>query len=127
VDALDECQEEDGTRSHLLATLRDLQRKADMRLMVTSRFIPDIENEFRLALRLEIRTSDADVKRFVIGQTYRLPKCVQRDNHLQRVVQEKIIKAVDGMLVFHIPSTSMVYLRLRQVSSCTSLYRFASR
>jgi hypothetical protein len=101
VDALDECQEKDGTRSQLLAKLRDLQRNADMRLMVTSRFIPDIENEFKLALRLEVRASDADVKRFVMGQMYRLPKCVQRDDELRRVVQDKIAEAVDGMSAFH--------------------------
>jgi Cdc6-like AAA superfamily ATPase len=51
VDALDECQEKDGTRSQLLAKLRDLQRKADMRLMVNSRPIRDIDNEFERALR----------------------------------------------------------------------------
>jgi len=127
VDALDECQEKDGTRSQLLAKLRDLQRKADVRLMVTSRFIPDIENEFRLMPRLEIRASDADVERFVMGQMYRLPKCVQRDNELQRFVQDKIVEAVDGMSVFRTPFPSTVNLRPRQVSSCPSSCGFASR
>jgi hypothetical protein len=127
VDALDECQEKDGTHSQLLAKLRDLQRKADMRLMVTSRFIPHIENEFRLALRLEVRASDEDVKRFVIGQMYRLPKCIQRDNELQRFVQDKIVEAADGMSVFRTPFMSAVNLRLCQVSSYPSLCRFASR
>jgi Cdc6-like AAA superfamily ATPase len=112
VDALDECQENDGTRSQLLAELRDLQCKADMRLMVTSRFIPDIENEFRLALRLEVRASDEDVKRFVIGQIYRLPRCIQRDSELQRFVQDKIVKAVDGMSAFRTLFMSTVNLRL---------------
>jgi NACHT domain len=127
VDALDECQEMDGTRSQLLAKLRDLQCKADMRLMVTSRFIPDIENEFKLALRLEVRASDADVKQFVMGQMFRLPKCVQRDKELQRVVQDKIVEAVDGMSAFRTPLTSTVSLRLCQVSSYPSPCRFASR
>jgi hypothetical protein len=103
VDALDECQEKDGTRSQLLAKLRDLRRKADIRLMVTSRFIPDIEDEFRLVPRLEVQASDADVKRFVMGQMDRLPKCVQRDNELQKVVQDKIVEAVDGMSAFRTP------------------------
>ena len=95
--------------------------------MVTSRLIPDIENEFRLMPRLEVRASDADVKQFVMGQIYRLPKCVQRDNELQRFVQDKIVEAVDGMSVFRTPFTSTVNLRLRQVSSCPSPCRFASR
>ena len=121
VDALDECQEQDGTRSQLLIKLRELQRKGDVRLMVTSRFIPDIEDEFKLALRLEVRASDADVKRFVIGQMYRLPKCVQRDNELQKVVQDKIVEAVDGMSAFRTPFTSTVNLRLSGFSLPVSM------
>lgn len=95
VDALDECQSE--TRRQLVAKLRDLQAVADVRLMATSRFIPDIEDAFRLAPRLEVKASDEDVKRFVAGQTCRLPACIQRSVALQKMVQEKIVEAVDGM------------------------------
>ncbi|RYP10462.1 hypothetical protein DL764_000645 [Monosporascus ibericus] len=103
VDALDECAYKDGTRSQLLANLRDLQSKTDMRLMVTSRFIPEIETEFRSMPTLEVRASGTDVKRFVLGQIYRLPKCVLRDDELQGFTQDKIVEAVDGMSVFRIP------------------------
>ncbi|EON63613.1 hypothetical protein W97_02841 [Coniosporium apollinis CBS 100218] len=99
VDALDECPDKHGTRSQLLAKLRDLQSKTDLRLMVTSRFIPDIKNTFKSTPRLEVRASNADVKRFVAGQMYRLPKCVQRDDELQGFVQDRIADAVDGMFL----------------------------
>ncbi|RYO96288.1 hypothetical protein DL765_011625 [Monosporascus sp. GIB2] len=99
VDALDECAYEDGTRNQLLATLRDLQSETDMHLMLTSRLIPDIENEFRSMPTLKVRASGADVKRFVLGQVYRLPKCVQRDDELQGFAQDKIVEAVDGMFL----------------------------
>jgi hypothetical protein len=46
VDALDECPNKDGTRNQLLSILRNLQREVDVRIMVTSRFIPEIELEF---------------------------------------------------------------------------------
>jgi hypothetical protein len=95
VDALDECQNE--TRRQLCTKLLDLQKGADMRLMVTSRFIPDVEEAFRLASRLEVEASDEDVKQFVISQIHRLPACIQRDVALQHLVQEKIVEAVDGM------------------------------
>jgi Cdc6-like AAA superfamily ATPase len=95
VDALDECQNE--TRRQLCTKLLDLQKGADMRLMVTSRFVPDVEDAFRLASRLEVEASDEDVKQFVISQIHRLPACVQRDVALQHLVQEKIVEAVDGM------------------------------
>lgn len=95
IDALDECQ--DGTRHQFLAKLRDLQAGRDVRLMATSRFIPEIEDAFRDALMLEVQASREDVKRFVAGQTYRLPRCIRRDTALQEIVQEKIVEAVDGM------------------------------
>ncbi|OCK92309.1 ankyrin, partial [Cenococcum geophilum 1.58] len=98
IDALDECRN-NGTRHQLLAKLRDLQAGTDLRLMITSRFIPEIVDELKEELRLEVQASDEDVKRFVAGQIYRLPKCIQRDSALQGMVQEKIVKAVDGMFL----------------------------
>jgi hypothetical protein len=65
--------------------------------MVTARFIPDIEDAFKAALRLEVQASREDVKRFIAGQTYRLPACIQRSTALQDMVQEKILEAVEGM------------------------------
>jgi Cdc6-like AAA superfamily ATPase len=95
VDALDECQNE--TRRQLLANLFDLQKEGDIRLMATSRFIPDVEDAFRQALRLEVQARKEDVKRFVAGQMYRLPACIQRNAVLQEMVQERIVEAVEGM------------------------------
>ncbi|KAL8893509.1 MAG: hypothetical protein Q9192_005193 [Flavoplaca navasiana] len=97
IDALDECQS--GTRHQFLAKLRDLQAGRDVRLMVTARFMPDIEDAFEGALRLEVQASEEDVKRFVAGQIYRLPRCIQRDPVLQDLLQEKIVEAVDGMFL----------------------------
>ena len=100
IDALDECRDSDGTRHQLLVRLRELQAGADLRMMVTSRFIPEIVDEFREALRLEVQASNEDVTQFVAGQIYRLPKCIQRDSALQKMVQGKIVGAVDGMYAF---------------------------
>ncbi|KAF1952740.1 hypothetical protein CC80DRAFT_169745 [Byssothecium circinans] len=100
VDALDECRNDDGTRRWLLARIRDLQNKADVRFLATSRFILDILDEFKDSGRLEIQASDEDVRRFVAGQVHRLPSCIQRKHELQRLVQDKIAESVDGMCVF---------------------------
>ncbi|KAF2008719.1 hypothetical protein BU24DRAFT_359840 [Aaosphaeria arxii CBS 175.79] len=99
MDALDECRDSDGTRRTFLTRLRALQARRDIRLMATSRFIPEIEDGFKEAIKLEIEASQEDVKRFVVGQIYRLPKCIQRSDELQGMVQTKIVKAVDGMYV----------------------------
>lgn len=97
VDALDECQYD--IRRQFLVKIRDLQVRHDVRLMITSRFIPDIESFFQNALKLEVRASEEDVKQFVIGEMYRLPLCVQRNVTLRKSVQERIVEAVDGMYV----------------------------
>ena len=95
VDALDECQKE--TRRQLCIKLLDLQKGTDVRLMVTSRFVLDVKDTFRLALRLDIKASDKDIKQFVAGQIHRLPGCVQRSATLQVLVQERVVEAVGGM------------------------------
>jgi ankyrin repeat protein len=97
IDALDECRDSDGTRSQLLARLKNLQMGQDVRIMATTRFIPEIEAELPAAMKLEIQASDEDVRRYVAGQTHRLPRCIQRDPALQAMMQDKFVEAVDGM------------------------------
>ncbi|KAF1935332.1 ankyrin, partial [Clathrospora elynae] len=99
IDALDECQNSDGTRVQFLTKIRDLQAGQNVCVMVTSRFIPDIVDAFRESLTLEVRANREDVKRFVAGQIYRLPGCIKRNPALQEIVQEKIVEAVDGMFL----------------------------
>ncbi|KAF2622262.1 hypothetical protein BU25DRAFT_434972 [Macroventuria anomochaeta] len=86
VDALDECPERDGTR-----------RRTDLCLMATSQHISDIVEEFKDMPWVEVRASNADVTRYVVGKIDRLAKCVERDGDLQELVQTKIVEAVDGM------------------------------
>lgn len=108
IDALDECPERDGTRSQLLKLCYSLQGQADLRLMATSRHISDIVAEFKDKPQVEVRASDADVKRYVEGKIDRLAKCVQRDRDLQELVQDTIVEAVDGMWVIRVPTQSVV-------------------
>jgi Cdc6-like AAA superfamily ATPase len=102
VDALDECADDDGTRKLLLYRLRLLQANSALNLMVTSRFIPKIQQEFQSALQLEIRASDQDVQRYLEGQMYRLASCVTKNVNLQDKIINEIINTVDGMYGSHI-------------------------
>jgi hypothetical protein len=117
VDALDELSDQHGTRSQFLTNLRDLQSRANMNLMATSRFNSDIMKDFRHMPLLEIRASDADVREFVAGQTSLMPKCVQQSHDLQIFLQDRIVETVDGMLV----SLFLLYMcssRVGQVFAC---------
>lgn len=130
VDALDECSDKHNTPHRLLEKLRDLENTEGIRLMVTSRFIPDIEGEFKSASKLEIRASPHDVTKFVKGQIPRLGKCVQRDNDLKREIEEHIVEAVKGMLVliFHSPGyLSLMICFLGFFLPASTLIRFAIR
>lgn len=106
IDALDECQ--DGSRGQFLAKLRDLQVGRDVHVMVTSRSTPDIVDAFGDAIKLEVRASDEDMKRFVSDQIFRLPRCIQHDSTLQEMVREKAVNAADGMYVLYLARVIIV-------------------
>jgi hypothetical protein len=97
VDALDECTDRDGTRSRLIDELHHIQAKVNLRLLFTSRSLPEITQKFQSNPVLKIRAHEDDVGRFVAGQIPRLPKCIQRDEELRNTAQTKIVQAVDGM------------------------------
>ena len=66
------------------------------------------------------------MKQFVKGQMYQLPNCVQRDDALQVMVQEKLVEAVDGMLVYCGRLDNTTDSRLFQVPSCSPPFRLPS-
>lgn len=98
IDALDECLDQDGNRVRLLAFIRDLQRDANLNVMVTSRYIPELEEGFEHAAKLEVRASKDDVKTFVASHMFQFPRCVKGDEDLASTVENEIVNAADGML-----------------------------
>jgi NACHT domain len=101
IDALDECQVSNGVRRILLSEILDLQAKTGANLFATSRFIPEIEKEFKRDLLLEIRARDEDVRRYLGGHMFQLPSFVSNNPDLQEEIKTSIVKAVDGMYVSH--------------------------
>ncbi len=101
VDALDECQVSNGVRKRFLSELFNLQAKAEVNLLATSRFIPDIEKEFEDSIILEIRATKEDVQRYLDGHMSRLPRCVSQNHILQGEIASGTIKAVDGMYMHY--------------------------
>ncbi|OBT99017.2 hypothetical protein VE01_02493 [Pseudogymnoascus verrucosus] len=99
IDALDECQVSDGGLTKFLSEILRLQTNTGANLFVTSRFIPHIVEEFQGAPSLEIRASDGDVKRYLDGQSSRLPSFVRRNLDMQEKINAEIVKAVDGMFL----------------------------
>lgn len=95
IDALDECLKDH--RNRLLAMLHDLQSSRSLSFMATSRFIPEVIQQFSHSPTIEVRADDSDVRRFVAGRMDLLPSFVQRDGELQKAIKDGISTAVDGM------------------------------
>jgi ankyrin repeat domain-containing protein 50 len=103
VDALDECDETNGTRSGLIAELLGLPPIAN--LLVTSRHVLSIEDKLNQSPRLEIRASDMDVRIYLedrIQKESRLKRHVQADPSLRNSIIDTIVKKVQGMSVSHL-------------------------
>jgi hypothetical protein len=99
IDALDECQVSNGVRRILLSEILDLQARTGANLFATSRFILEIEKEFKRDLLLEIRARDEDVRKYLGGHMFQLPSFVLNNLDLQEEIKTSIVKAVDGMYV----------------------------
>jgi hypothetical protein len=91
IDALDEYPE--GDRSTLLKKLREL--RPAINLMVTSRYLDAIANDFKGSPQLEISANVEDVRAYIVGRISgekRLSRFVSKDAALG----EKIVKTVAG-------------------------------
>jgi hypothetical protein len=96
IDALDECQVSDGGCRRLLSEIFNLQAKTRANLFATSRFIPEIENQFTECLPLEICASEEDVCRYLDGRML-LQSHILKYADLQDMIRREIVRAVDGM------------------------------
>jgi hypothetical protein len=100
IDALDECNESNGTRSSLITEIQKLP--PCMHLLCTSRHAPDIEQQFSGLPRQEIRASNIDVERYLVDsikKNARLKKHVLADASLLDAIIGSIVARVDGMLL----------------------------
>jgi Cdc6-like AAA superfamily ATPase len=97
VDALDECQQSDGCRTEFLRELFNLQSKTEANIFVTSRFIPEIEVQFKGCCTLEIRASENDIRQYLKTQLPLASGIIGRNSDLQQKAEDEIIKVIDGM------------------------------
>ena len=99
IDALDECQVNNGCRTRLLSRMFELQARVRVSVFSTSRYDREIVEKFKESLSLEIRARDEDVQIYLASSMERLPSFVCSNPGLQNKVKATISKAVDGMYV----------------------------
>ena len=97
IDALDECQVSDGSRSRFLSEIFNLQVKYSTNIFATSRFIPEITEKFNRSTILEIRARDEDVRKYLDGCISQSESKVLKSYHEE--IKAEITKAVEGMYV----------------------------
>ena len=97
IDALDECRNDDGTRSLVLSENRKLQSHFKTKLMATSRDIPEITQEFHGDMKLEVRASLSDLNFYLDDQITHLSKSIQRNEELKQKIKRDIIGSAQGM------------------------------
>ncbi|KAI8681950.1 hypothetical protein NCS55_00448800 [Fusarium keratoplasticum] len=100
VDALDECQASEGSRAELLRELFALQKSCGASLFMTSRIMPDIQENFTdNAIELEIRASEEDVGRYLDSRVDSLSKVVRSNPKLREDIKTEVVRAVNGMFL----------------------------
>lgn len=98
IDAIDECTIENMVRDKFLDQLFTIQSLLQAKLMVTSRFIPEIEHRFRGMLSYEIRASDQDIRKYIDGRlTHSISNPILQEESSQGAMASKIIQAAKGM------------------------------
>lgn len=97
VDALDECQPNNGYRHGVLAVMLALHDSCNVNFLATSRHIPEIEAYFEGCSAIEIQATDWDVRTYLDGHISQLPSFVQRSRDLQEEIKASIVRNVEGM------------------------------
>ena len=105
VDTMDECSKSNGTRDTVLTTLENLLGSPNTCLIRTSRHITGIETYFPDVVYLEIRASDADIRKYLetrIPKESRLARHISNNAALQESIVSTIIDKAEGMYVLNI-------------------------
>jgi hypothetical protein len=97
IDALDECRASDNCRTQFLSELLTLEKSHGTNLFATSRFIPEIVDQFKTSIVREILASPDDVTRYLEGHIQKLPAVVRHNQQIRNEIKIGISEAVDGM------------------------------
>ncbi|KAL6699043.1 hypothetical protein J3F84DRAFT_393463 [Trichoderma pleuroticola] len=109
LDALDECQFFE--LNLLLSGLVELQKEHRLRLLATSRPIPEIMDLFNNSnvAKLQIRAETSDVNTYIEAHMDKLSRVTRRNPVLRGEIKADISEAVDGMFLL-----AQIYLVLLQ-------------
>lgn len=112
VDALDECRT--SNFYPLVSELFKLHSIFGVNILVTSRPVRHVIENFRDYVPLEIRASHEDIEKYITGNIRSLPAFVYRNSELQNEIVQCIIEAIDGMYVHNLSRSASLTI----IGSC---------
>jgi hypothetical protein len=86
IDALDEREEK--SLAELFSIIKPLLSSGKMKLLVTSRFLPEIKDRFKSNPCIEIRASDSDVEKYATSRLAELSSRVRKNVELSVQIVE---------------------------------------
>lgn len=98
VDALDECSEENDERRTLISEL--LKLTPVVRLLVTSRDIPQIRRQLQNAIHVKVKARQDDILRYIdtrIERSEQLSIHVNKDRSLRDLIRRSVASKAGGM------------------------------
>ena len=113
LDALDECPESDGVRRKVTCGMVELVKQThNMRLLVTSRDVPDVrsimEDSSADSMPLFAQAVDADIQRYVAAELSRDHKLSRLDPATKTMIGATLVEKADGIYVAFVRSASTV-------------------
>lgn len=100
LDAIDECSNDPRDREDLIKRLKELPD--NVQVMLTSRPIRDIENEFRDAIQVKIQAQHSDIEKYVSARLQReksFIRHIKADPSLRPRILSRILDSSQGMYV----------------------------
>lgn len=98
IDALDECNIDNSTRDRLLHELFNIQKgPGGVSLLMTTRFIPEIMQQFETCEQIEVRAAKDDIERYLNNRMTELASFARRRIDIQGEIKSQIVTLVDGM------------------------------
>ncbi|KID94957.1 Pfs, NACHT and Ankyrin domain protein, partial [Metarhizium majus ARSEF 297] len=98
VDALDEC-EIPGTRARFLSELFRLRHKNRVKILVTSRFVPEITAQFDPYPCFEITANVEDIYRYLEAQLCKLPPSLVHDPEIRAQIKARIMESAGSIFL----------------------------
>jgi hypothetical protein len=99
IDALDECTESGGTRTSLIDAIESLHSKG-AHIMVTSRWLPQIERKFKKWSQIEISATGQDIQQYLeahIEDEGELVDVIQENPQIRNHAITTIVQKSQGM------------------------------